>query len=133
MHRFDAIEKGYLYIDIQTLGLMDRSLPGEGLQTGGRAECCRDESGYVAAKHGVVGLTKSAALEYADTGLQLTSVCPGILDRAMTDRVTDNRESGRQGVIDEVPIGRTGEPEEIANAVLWPCSEPASRRVPELG
>ena len=84
------------------------------------------EAAYVAAKHGVVGLTKSAALEYAETDLRIDAVCPGIVDTSMMDRVTDNRESGRQGVINDEPIGRIGTPDEIANAVLWLCSDAAS-------
>jgi NAD(P)-dependent dehydrogenase (short-subunit alcohol dehydrogenase family) len=84
------------------------------------------EAAYVAAKHGVVGLTKSAALEYADTDLRINAVCPGIIDTSMMDRVTDNREGGRQSVIDQEPIGRMGTPEEIADAVIWLCSDAAS-------
>jgi NAD(P)-dependent dehydrogenase (short-subunit alcohol dehydrogenase family) len=84
------------------------------------------EVAYTAAKHGVVGLTKSAALEYADTELRINAVCPGIVDTSMMDRVTDNREGGRQAVVDQEPIGRMGEPEEIANAVVWLCSDAAS-------
>lgn len=81
---------------------------------------------YVAAKHGVVGLTRSAALEYAETDLRINAVCPGIVDTSMMDRVTDQREDGRQGVVAEEPIGRMGRPGEIANAVLWLCSDAAS-------
>ncbi|QCS44782.1 SDR family oxidoreductase (plasmid) [Natrinema versiforme] len=84
------------------------------------------EAAYVAAKHGVVGLTKSAALEYADTDLRINAVCPGIIDTSMMDRVTDNRGAGRQSVIDQEPIGRMGTPEEIADAVIWLCSDAAS-------
>lgn len=84
------------------------------------------EAAYVAAKHGVVGLTKSAALEYAETDLRINAVCPGIVDTSMMDRVTDDRDGGRQAAIDQEPIGRMGRPEEIANAVLWLCSDAAS-------
>ncbi|WP_248299479.1 glucose 1-dehydrogenase [Halorhabdus amylolytica] len=84
------------------------------------------EAAYVAAKHGVVGLTKSAALEYADTDLRINAVCPGIVDTSMMDRVTDNREGGRQAVINQEPIGRMGTPEEIADTVVWLCSDAAS-------
>ncbi|WP_436929455.1 glucose 1-dehydrogenase [Halosimplex halobium] len=84
------------------------------------------EVAYTAAKHGIVGLTRSAALEYADTDLRINAVCPGIVDTSMMDRVTDNREGGRQAVVDQEPIGRMGEPEEIANAVVWLCSDAAS-------
>lgn len=81
---------------------------------------------YAAAKHGVVGLTRSAALEYAETDLRINAVCPGIIDTSMMDRVTGDTEEGRQERIDEEPIGRMGEPEEIANAVVWLCSDAAS-------
>lgn len=84
------------------------------------------EAAYTAAKHGVVGLTRSAALEYADTDLRINAVCPGIIDTSMMDRVSDNRDGGRQEVIEQEPIGRMGTPEEIANAVLWLCSDAAS-------
>ena len=59
-----------------------------------------------------------AALEYAETDLRINAVCPGIVDTSMMDRVTEGREGGRQAVIDHEPIGRMGEPDEIANAVL---------------
>lgn len=81
---------------------------------------------YCAAKHGVVGLTRSAALEYAETDLRINAVCPGIIDTSMMDRFTGGTEEGRQEVIDQEPIGRMGKPEEIANAVLWLCSDAAS-------
>lgn len=81
---------------------------------------------YAAAKHGVVGLTRSTALEYAETDLRINAVCPGIIDTSMMDRVTGDTEEGRQERIDEEPIGRMGEPEEIASAVLWLCSDAAS-------
>lgn len=81
---------------------------------------------YCAAKHGVVGLTRSAALEYAETDLRINAVCPGIIDTPMMDRFTGGTDEGRQAVIDQEPIGRMGKPEEIANAVLWLCSDAAS-------
>lgn len=84
------------------------------------------ESAYVAAKHGVVGLTRSAALEYAETDMRINAVCPGIVDTSMMDRVTDGRAGGREAVVDQEPIGRMGHPDEIANAVLWLCSDAAS-------
>ena len=81
---------------------------------------------YVASKHGVVGLTRSAALEYADTNLRINAVCPGIIDTPMMERVTGGTEEGRRKVIAQEPVGRMGKPEEIANAVIWQCSDAAS-------
>ena len=82
---------------------------------------------YHGAKHGVIGLTKSAALEYASQGIRINTVCPGLFQTAMSDQMIAN---GQADALDEmlkqVPVGRLGRPEEIASVVLWLCSDGAS-------
>lgn len=81
---------------------------------------------YVASKHGMIGLTKSAALEYAALGIRINAVCPGVIDTPMVERVTHDNPEMEQQLISQEPIARMGTPEEIADAVLWLCSDSAS-------
>ncbi|MBP2284651.1 NAD(P)-dependent dehydrogenase (short-subunit alcohol dehydrogenase family) [Flavobacterium sp. CG_23.5] len=81
---------------------------------------------YVASKHGVIGLTKTAALECAKLGIRVNAVCPGVIKTPMMDRLTGNKKEAEDQFTNLEPVGRMGQPEEIANAVVWMCSDEAS-------
>ena len=81
---------------------------------------------YHAAKHGILGLTKSAAAEYAPRGIRINAVCPGTIETPMVRQMVDSGDLSREVCASLAPIGRLGQPEEIANAVLWLCSPLAS-------
>lgn len=81
---------------------------------------------YVASKHGVVGLTKTAALENAALGIRVNAVCPGVIQTPMIERVTGNNVEVEQQYRKMEPIGRMGLPVEVANTVVWLCSDEAS-------
>lgn len=82
---------------------------------------------YHAAKHGVIGLTKSAALEYASRGIRINTVCPGLIHTAMFDQmIAGGQKEVLDAMLKSVPIARFGRPEEIASTVLWLCSDAAS-------
>ena len=81
---------------------------------------------YVASKHGVIGLTKTAALEFATQGVRVNAVCPGVIDTEMVDRFTGGQREAAVAMVEMEPVGRMGQPEEIADAVVWLCSDRSS-------
>jgi len=81
---------------------------------------------YVASKHGVIGLTRVAATEYAEDDVRVNAVCPGFIDTPLLDDAREESPEELQLAVEAQPMGRFGQPEEIANAVLWLASEEAS-------
>jgi NAD(P)-dependent dehydrogenase (short-subunit alcohol dehydrogenase family) len=84
------------------------------------------QAAYCAAKYGIVGLSKAAALDYAKSNIRINAVCPGIIETPMMDRFSGGTPEGREKVIAQEPVGRMGKPEEIAAAVVWLCSDAAA-------
>jgi NAD(P)-dependent dehydrogenase (short-subunit alcohol dehydrogenase family) len=80
---------------------------------------------YCASKHGVIGLTRTAALEHAANGIRVNAVCPAVIETAMSDRAFADPEANKR-VLALHPIGRFGKPMEVAEAVLWLCSSKSS-------
>jgi NAD(P)-dependent dehydrogenase (short-subunit alcohol dehydrogenase family) len=81
---------------------------------------------YNASKHGVVGLTKTAALEYATSGIRVNAVCPGYIHTPLIEEALTSNPALEAQIITRHPVGRMGRPEEIADAVVWLCSDAAS-------
>jgi len=81
---------------------------------------------YHASKHGVIGLTKSAALEYATRGIRVNAICPGTIETPMVTEMLAKEPDAMKEIMRDVPIERLGRAEEIASAVLWLCSPGAS-------
>jgi NAD(P)-dependent dehydrogenase (short-subunit alcohol dehydrogenase family) len=81
---------------------------------------------YIASKHGVIGLTRTAALEYVKKGIRVNAVNPGLIDTQIGHDVFKGDERVYSEAANGVPIGRAGRPEEIASVVLWLCSPGAS-------
>jgi NAD(P)-dependent dehydrogenase (short-subunit alcohol dehydrogenase family) len=84
------------------------------------------QSAYCAAKWGLIGLTKAAALDYAKQGIRVNAICPGFVDTPMMQRFTGGTAEGRAKVIESEPVGRPATAEEIAAAVMWLCSDEAA-------
>jgi NAD(P)-dependent dehydrogenase (short-subunit alcohol dehydrogenase family) len=83
-------------------------------------------SAYVASKHGIVGLTRAAALEYASRGIRINAVCPGPIRTPMLDRIFGADSAVAEQITSQVPMARVGKPEEVAEAVVWLSSESAA-------
>ncbi|MDE0941142.1 MAG: SDR family oxidoreductase [Alphaproteobacteria bacterium] len=81
---------------------------------------------YTAAKHGVVGITKSAALGYAEAGIRVNAVCPGYIMTPLVADIFERHPERKAAIVADHPIGRLGTPEEIAAAAVWLCSDAAS-------
>ena len=81
---------------------------------------------YTASKHGILGLTRAAALEYAQQNVRVNAVCPGVIRTAMVERFTRQDPQAEAQLVAREPVGRMGTPEEVAAAVLWLCSDAAS-------
>jgi NAD(P)-dependent dehydrogenase (short-subunit alcohol dehydrogenase family) len=84
------------------------------------------DPGYVGSKFGVVGITKSTAMQYAKTGIRINCVCPGPIRTSLYDRVVAAIPGVEEATLERNPMGRIGEPEEVAEAVVWLCSDAAS-------
>lgn len=81
---------------------------------------------YVASKHGVIGLTKTAALEYAKSNIRVNAICPGIIQTPMIDRFAHGEAQVKKVLADGEPLGRMGQPEEVASAALWLATSESS-------
>lgn len=86
----------------------------------------QNTAAYVASKHGVVGLTKTAALEFATANIRINAICPGVIQTPMIDRFTQGNADAAKNLAGVAPMKRVGEPDEIASAVLWLSSPGAS-------
>lgn len=84
------------------------------------------QAAYIACKHAVVGLTRTAAIDYAAQGIRINAVCPGVIRTPMAEELLRRNPDLEQELVRDIPAGRMGRPDEIAHAVLWLCSDDAS-------
>jgi len=92
----------------------------------GMVGCERGMPAYVASKHGIIGLTKTAALEYAGLGIRVNAICPGAINKPFRQRLVGNDCKEELNSCPRYPIGRIGKAEEVAGAVVWLCSDEAT-------
>ncbi|MGI5159394.1 glucose 1-dehydrogenase [Microbispora sp. CA-102843] len=85
-----------------------------------------ERAAYHASKHGAIGLTRSAAVEYAPRGIRINAVCPGVIETPMVADMLEGQAEAMAEIMKQQPIGRLGTADEIANAVLWLCSPAAA-------
>lgn len=84
------------------------------------------QAAYIACKHVVIGLTRTAAIDYSAKGIRINAVCPGVIRTPMAEELIRRNPDLEKELVRDIPAGRLGKPEEIANAVLWLCSPQAS-------
>ena len=85
-----------------------------------------ERAAYHASKHGVIGLTKSAAVEYAPKGIRINAICPGVIETPMVADMLEGQADAMAEIMSQQPIGRLGRAEEVAAAAVWLCSPAAS-------
>ncbi len=118
----------FLCIKYQVTQFLAQKSPGAIVSTASIAGLVgsKNAGAYVAAKHGVVGLTKTAALEYATKGIRVNAVCPGVIRTPMLERMFATNPRMESAMLGFEPIGRFGVPTEIGEAAVWLCSDQAS-------
>lgn len=84
------------------------------------------QAAYIACKHAVIGLTRTTAIDYAAKGIRINAICPGVIKTPMAEDLMRRSPGLEEALVADIPAGRLGKPEEIANAVLWLCSPQAS-------
>ena len=118
----------YLCLKAEIAHMLDTGGAGAIVNTASVAgvEGAKNLPAYVASKHGVMGLTRTAALEYATRGIRVNAVCPGPIRTRMLEAIMEENPRMEPAMIAAVPMRRLGAPEEIAEAVVWLCSDRAS-------